>query len=144
MKNNKTNNDRWHQYYFNIKKKKNIWQKRKYFQRLFSDINECANNPCDQVCTDTPGSYTCACRAGFIMDANQKCQGKHSVYFTLRIYLWFGNNATFVEILSIDLKQYYFGFTMASFVDGRGKWNAGKNPLTFQKWLTIRHCHGYP
>ena len=56
------------------------------------------------------------------MDANQKCQGKHSVYFTLRIYLWFENNATFVKIMSIDLKQFYFGFTMASFVDGRGKW----------------------
>jgi hypothetical protein len=46
---------------------------------------ECGtNNPCDQLCTDTPGSYTCACRAGFTMDANQKCQGKHSLYFALK------------------------------------------------------------
>ena len=129
------------------KHKNKIWQKRKYFQHLFSDIDECGTyNPSDQLCTDTPGSYTCACRAGFTMDANQKCQGKHSLYFTLKIYLCFDNNATFVKILSIDIKQYYCGFTVASFVD-RGKWNAGrKSPSRFQKSLTIlfyHHCHGY-
>ena len=43
---------------------------------LISDINECNNNPCDQVCTNTVGSYTCSCRTGFTLNANQKCQGK--------------------------------------------------------------------
>ncbi|XP_071153468.1 uncharacterized protein [Mytilus edulis] len=39
-----------------------------------TDINECDNNPCDQLCANTDGSYTCSCRTGFTKDANDKCQ----------------------------------------------------------------------
>ena len=44
-------------------------------KNLYLDVNECDNNPCDQLCTNTDGSYTCSCRAGFTKDANEKCQG---------------------------------------------------------------------
>ncbi|CAG2228191.1 unnamed protein product [Mytilus edulis] len=39
-----------------------------------TDVNECDNNPCDQLCTNTDGSFTCNCRTGFTKDANEKCQ----------------------------------------------------------------------
>ena len=35
------------------------------------DINECATNgglgPCAQICTNTPGSFSCSCKAGYIL-----------------------------------------------------------------------------
>ena len=32
---------------------------------IFTDINECNTNPCDQVCNNEPGTYSCSCRSGF-------------------------------------------------------------------------------
>lgn len=34
---------------------------------LFSDIDECNSNPCDNygVCLDSPNSYKCECKSGF-------------------------------------------------------------------------------
>ena len=31
----------------------------------FSDINECATNPCSDNCINTPGSFACECEEGF-------------------------------------------------------------------------------
>ena len=45
---------------------------------FISDINECETaNPCDSnaACTDTVGSFTCACNTGFIGDG-LSCQSK--------------------------------------------------------------------
>jgi hypothetical protein len=41
---------------------------------LCTDINECSsqNGYCAQICTNTIGSYTCSCRAGFTLSANQR------------------------------------------------------------------------
>lgn len=41
------------------------------------DINECndpsnINGGCDQICDNTPGSYHCSCRSGYVMLANMK------------------------------------------------------------------------
>ena len=35
--------------------------------RITIDINECSSHPChtNAMCTDTSGSYTCTCNAGF-------------------------------------------------------------------------------
>ena len=46
---------------------------------FISDINECETaNPCDSnaACTDTVGSFTCACNTGFMGDG-LSCQSKH-------------------------------------------------------------------
>lgn len=31
-----------------------------------SDVNECASNPCGQVCENMKGSYECRCADGFL------------------------------------------------------------------------------
>ena len=45
-----------------------------------SDINECAPNgglgPCAQICTNTPGSFSCSCKAGYNL-SGYACNGKN-------------------------------------------------------------------
>ena len=42
------------------------------------DINECLQGLCDQNCTNTNGSYTCNCTAGFTLDSDgHLCNGKY-------------------------------------------------------------------
>jgi hypothetical protein len=44
----------------------------------YKDIDECNRfNPCDQVCTNTEGSFMCSCMDGFqLQDSTQMCEGK--------------------------------------------------------------------
>ena len=45
---------------------------------LSPDINECAGiNPCQQLCENTDGSYTCSCTEGFNLTASTgTCTGR--------------------------------------------------------------------
>uniref|UniRef100_A0A3B3T6Z0 Thrombomodulin n=1 Tax=Paramormyrops kingsleyae TaxID=1676925 RepID=A0A3B3T6Z0_9TELE len=40
------------------------------------DIDECLKSPCQHICSNTPGSYTCKCRDGFVPKKNDrtKCE----------------------------------------------------------------------
>ena len=45
---------------------------------VFLDQDECGAgiSCCDQMCVNTPGSYTCGCRAGFTLSADGcRCEG---------------------------------------------------------------------
>ena len=44
----------------------------------FLDIDECKNSEtCEEVCVNYPGDYTCACREGRSLMADEKhCEGK--------------------------------------------------------------------
>ena len=45
----------------------------------FSDINECEDDTddCEQICTNTEGSFDCSCMSGFTLDDNGKnCTGE--------------------------------------------------------------------
>ena len=48
----------------------------------FSDINEClGNNGCDQTCSNVDGSYTCSCRKGYLLQADDRsCTGEISIF----------------------------------------------------------------
>ena len=46
------------------------------------DDNECTlrTHDCDQLCSNTDGSYTCSCNNGFTLDEDGKtCHGQYSV-----------------------------------------------------------------
>ena len=45
---------------------------------FYTDIDECASNPChsNADCTDTLGSYVCTCRPGFEGDGVDSCLSK--------------------------------------------------------------------
>ena len=41
-----------------------------------SDIDECTENPCEQSCTNTIGSFTCSCNNGYVLDEDgRSCNG---------------------------------------------------------------------
>ncbi len=39
-------------------------------------MNECLNNPCGQLCTNTDGSFDCSCMSGYaLQDDGYDCEG---------------------------------------------------------------------
>ena len=50
---------------------------------FFADIDECATNAhqCDDICTNTDGSYNCSCSAGSTLDpvTLRKCVGEYFI-----------------------------------------------------------------
>ena len=51
---------------------------------VFIDLDECASNNggCDQVCTNTHGSYQCSCNPGYTKNGH-RCEGKVNLTFGL-------------------------------------------------------------
>ena len=44
---------------------------------VYSDIDECAANPCDQFCQNIPGSYECSCDSGYTLNSDfHTCDGE--------------------------------------------------------------------
>ena len=54
---------------------------------IFSiDVDECSkgSHNCDQICTNTDGSFTCSCEPGFKLSTDRKsCIGMYYIYYTL-------------------------------------------------------------
>ena len=47
---------------------------------LLSDVNECDTNNggCNQMCTNTGGSFECSCGVGYVLaNDDLNCAGKH-------------------------------------------------------------------
>ncbi len=58
-----------------------------------ADIDECSTtNNCQQLCTNTPGSYTCSCRTGYTLYQGRACRG---IYTTDPLY-----NRDLIKMLS--------------------------------------------
>ncbi|KAK4478452.1 hypothetical protein RD792_013927 [Penstemon davidsonii] len=76
-----------------------------------TDINECANSPCDEhgICTNTPGSYSCSCQDGYNGDGTRDdlgCIAKNSEFPVIKFTVGFS-----VGLLSmfIAITWIYFG-----------------------------------
>ena len=56
----------------------------------FADINECETSVCQQICTNTEGSFSCACNDGFeLADDQRSCDGRPFVSaITALSYCW--------------------------------------------------------
>ena len=55
-----------------------------YYNMFNSDIAECDedNGGCEQICTNTEGSYECSCRNGYVLDGNgHNCSGTYIFYY---------------------------------------------------------------
>ena len=53
-------------------------------KNLHSDIDECSEGThnCDQICTNTVGSFTCSCNSGYKLLGNGKsCRGTFSKHY---------------------------------------------------------------
>ena len=65
------------------------------------DVNECLTTPCDAnaVCTNTPGSFTCACNPGYSGDG-LTCNGMY-----MHVILWTRNNTSevFTKFTFVDM-----------------------------------------
>ena len=58
-----------------------------------TDIDECASGSagCEQVCTNTVGSFTCSCNTGFTLSSGTFCTGKSYYLFQILsvvIHFW--------------------------------------------------------
>ena len=54
-------------------------------QGVSLDIDECSSNNggCAQVCTNTPGSYTCGCNPGYELNGDGfSCNGMSYYFFS--------------------------------------------------------------
>ena len=50
------------------------------------DIDECVQNVCSQGCTNTQGSYSCTCYAGFELSPDKvSCEGMWCCMFGLYV-----------------------------------------------------------
>jgi hypothetical protein len=45
------------------------------------DIDECLNDPCEGICINTQGSYSCSCELGYQLGDNGTCSGKNKLSF---------------------------------------------------------------
>ena len=53
------------------------------FDNIFTDIDECKNNPCNGACVNLPGSYQCICDPGYEL-RDGRCQGIVVLYCNIR------------------------------------------------------------
>ena len=53
------------------------------FIAIFTDIDECTEtiNGCEQICTDTEGSFVCSCKVGYHLAVDGRSCG--GIYFLL-------------------------------------------------------------
>ncbi|KAK9054945.1 hypothetical protein SSX86_026024 [Deinandra increscens subsp. villosa] len=99
------------------------YQGQPYLEPGCQDINECddPDNLCDGICTNTPGSYTCSCKDGYVGDGLKNgsgCVKKSSEFPVIKFSLGMGFG--FLAIL-VGITWLYFVFKKRNLVKLRQK-----------------------
>lgn len=64
-----------------------------------SDVDECLNTPCGQLCRNTEGSFECSCMSGYeLQEDGHSCEGNDSI-------IWFKMNIFLLQTLTSALRQ---------------------------------------
>jgi hypothetical protein len=62
-----------------------------YFETI-SDVDECTqSDTCEQICENTKGGFTCSCRPGYVVNAEDPttCDGMYFLQMIVLLYLSF-------------------------------------------------------
>ena len=72
---------------------------------IFVDINECAGDidDCDQICTNTNGSFQCSCNSGYNLSSDERSCLEERTEVTTRINQ--GRLKTVSSLDTIDSQQ---------------------------------------
>ena len=78
---------------------------------VYVDTNECdsANGQCEQICTNTDGSYECSCRTTFFLNNDKHtCTGEYTTYYIVWKFMH-----AYLNALS-DIKYTYIIITVCT------------------------------
>ncbi|KAJ9548736.1 hypothetical protein OSB04_021279 [Centaurea solstitialis] len=95
-----------------------------YVEPGCQDINECEDpnsNPCDGICTNTPGGYMCSCQDGYIGDGlknGRACVKENSHFPVVKFSL--GMGCGFLAVL-VGITWLYFGVKKRKLIKLRKK-----------------------
>ncbi|KAK4478453.1 hypothetical protein RD792_013928 [Penstemon davidsonii] len=109
-----------------------------------TDINECANNPCNDhgVCTNTPGSYNCSCQDGYNGDGTRDglgCIAENSEFPVIKFTVGFS-----VGLLSmfIAITWIYFGIKKRKLEKMREKFFQQNGGLLLKQQISSSNENG--
>ena len=81
------------------------------------DIDECAvgKGGCDQICTNTPGSYSCSCDSDFQLQPDGRtCQGEtlsiHLLCLAIVKIQWHSVREKMFNFISLLMDSYNYSF----------------------------------
>ncbi|CAI9280720.1 unnamed protein product [Lactuca saligna] len=100
------------------------YQGQPYLDPGCQDINECEDpnsNLCEGICTNTPGSYSCSCKDGYVVDEfsnGRGCLAKTSEFPVIKFSIGMGFG--FMAIL-VGITWLYFAFKKRKLIKIRQK-----------------------
>ncbi|XP_024968145.1 wall-associated receptor kinase 2-like [Cynara cardunculus var. scolymus] len=100
------------------------YQGQPYLDPGCQDINECEDpnsNPCEGICTNTPGGYTCSCPHGYVGDGlknGRACVVENSQFPVIKFSL--GMGFAFLAVL-VGITWLYFGVKKRKLIKLREK-----------------------
>lgn len=99
-----------------------------------SDLNECLRddlNNCDQTCTNTVGSYTCGCTAGYQLASNGRtCNGKCSSicalissHILLREMTWVNYHTAVIALYYVSFVVFHHRYQWVHYIQFQWLWS---------------------
>ena len=90
------------------------------FECQYADIDECSEGThnCDQVCTNTEGSFTCSCNSGFVLNEDgHSCIVKPTNLHVIVTAPPTEQSSTYINISTLQIIQYTYNYSSNPDVD---------------------------